>query len=64
VDASEDEQYGRKRRGDEMPKELATAQQQLVRIRAAKQELEREARERAAQTQREKDAQGGYCERD
>lgn len=59
VDASEDAQYGRERRGDELPEGLVTAQQQLARIRAAKQELEREARERAAQAQGEKAAQGG-----
>jgi len=59
VDASEDEHYGRGRRGDELPDELATAEKQLARIRAAKQELEREARERAEQAQREKQAQGG-----
>jgi len=59
VDANEDAQYGHGRRGDELPEQLATAEKQLVRIRAAKQELEREARERAEQTKQEKAAQGG-----
>lgn len=59
VDAKEDDQYGRGRRGDELPDELATTEKQLARIRAAKQELEREARERSEQTKREKQAQGG-----
>ncbi len=48
-----------RRRGDELPDELATAEKQLARIRAAKQELEREARERAERTKCEKQAQGG-----
>jgi transposase len=58
VDASEDRQYGHGR-GDELPAELATAEKQLARIRAAKQELEREARERAEQAKQEKKAQCG-----
>lgn len=41
------------------PPESATAEHQLARIRAAKKELEREARERAEQAAREKTAQNG-----
>ncbi|MGJ5821008.1 transposase, partial [Paludibaculum fermentans] len=43
-DEQEDREFGPGRRGDELPEELATAQQQLARIRAAKKELEEEAR--------------------
>ena len=58
-DAAEDKSFGKGRRGDEMPPDLATTQQQLARIRAAKQDLEREAKERAEQAAQEKKAQDG-----
>ena len=47
VDAQEDGLYGKERRGDELPKELARRETRLEKIRAAKEALEREARERA-----------------
>ena len=59
VDAQEDELYGKGQRGDEMPEALATAQQQLEKIQAAKRELEQEAQERAEQAEREKAEQNG-----
>jgi transposase len=59
TDQQEDARYGTGRRGDELPAGLATAEGRLARIRAAKQELEREARERAEQAAREKAAQKG-----
>lgn len=46
-DASEDQQYGTGRRGDELPAELARRESRLVKIRAAKASLEADARERA-----------------
>jgi transposase len=49
VDAAEDTQYGRGRRGDELPAELARRESRLVKIRAAKAALEQAARERASQ---------------
>ncbi|MGJ5820108.1 IS1182 family transposase [Paludibaculum fermentans] len=58
-DEQEDSEFGHGRRGDELPADLATAQQQLDRIRAAKKELEEEARRRAEQAAKEKAAQGG-----
>lgn len=61
VDEQEDALFGKGRRGDELPAGLATAQQQLDKIRAAKQELEREARERAEQAEREKTEQQGQA---
>jgi len=59
TDQQEDARYGTGRRGDELPAGLATAEGRLARIRAAKQELEREASERAEQAAREKAAQNG-----
>jgi hypothetical protein len=49
VDAAEDAEHGRGRRGDELPAELARRESRLAKIRAAKAALEREARERAEQ---------------
>jgi hypothetical protein len=48
ADASEDERYGRDRRGDELPDELARRETRLSRIREAKQALEQEAAEARA----------------
>jgi transposase len=59
VDREEDQAYGKGQRGDELPADLATAQQQLDKIRAAKQELEQEAKHRAEQAAREQAEQNG-----
>src|SRR5450755_1777580 len=59
VDAQEDDLYGKGQRGDEMPDALATAQQQLETIQAAKRELEQDAKQRAEQAEREKAEQNG-----
>ena len=47
-DATEDTQYGKGRRGDELPPELARRESRLRKIREAKAELEAEARAAAA----------------
>jgi transposase len=47
VDAAEDAQYGRGRRGDELPAELARRESRLAKIRAAKAALQAEAQARA-----------------
>jgi hypothetical protein len=47
TDAHEDQQYGRERRGDELPEELRRRETRLARIREAKRVLEARARERA-----------------
>ncbi len=47
VDAAEDAEYGRGRRGDELPAELARRESRLAKIRAAKAALEQEAKDRA-----------------
>ena len=44
ADAAEDKLYGKKKRGDELPGELARAQTRLARIREAKAALEAEAK--------------------
>lgn len=53
VDAAEEQQHGRGRRGDELPAELAQRQTRLEKIRAAKSELEQQAREQAEQEKAE-----------
>ena len=47
ADRDEDERYGRDRRGDELPAELARRESRLATLRAARAALEAEARERA-----------------
>jgi transposase len=47
TDAAEDAQYGKGKRGDELPEELARRESRLKKIAAAKAALEQEARERA-----------------
>jgi transposase len=47
VDAEEDARYGKGRRGDELPAELARRESRLAKIREAKESLEREARAEA-----------------
>lgn len=47
ADADEDAKYGKGRRGDELPDELARRESRLAKIRAAKAELEAEARQQA-----------------
>lgn len=49
ADQEEDACFGRGNTGDELPAELASAQQRLERIRQAKQELEAEAKQRLEQ---------------
>ena len=48
VDRAEDEEFGEDRRGDELPAELATREGRLRKMRAAKEAIEAEAREKAA----------------
>ena len=47
VDRAEDQQHGRGRRGDELPPELARREARRRKIREAKAELERQARQQA-----------------
>jgi transposase len=57
VDAEEDGKYGKGKRGDELPKELARRESRLARIREAKAALEQEARQAAEKKQAEVEAQ-------
>jgi hypothetical protein len=59
TDEQEEAEWGKGKRGDELPQELATAERQLAKIHAAKQELEREARQKAERSVREKAEQHG-----
>lgn len=56
VDAAEDAQYGKGKRGDELPAELARRESRLKKIAQAKAELEQEAREKAEQQRAEAEA--------
>jgi transposase len=56
VDAAEDAQYGKGKRGDELPEELARRASRLKKIAQAKAELEQEARERAERERAEAEA--------
>ena len=53
VDEEEDRRYGRDKRGDELPEELAFRESRLKRIREAKAALEAEAREAAEEAESE-----------
>jgi transposase len=48
LDKAEDEQFGKDRRGDELPEELARRESRLVKITEAKDALEKEAADAAA----------------
>jgi transposase len=48
-DEAEDEEYGKGRRGDELPEELARRETRLVKIREAKLALEEQAKDKARQ---------------
>jgi len=48
ADAKEDVLYGKERRGDELPQELAYRESRLARLRKAKAQLEQQAQEKAA----------------
>jgi len=56
TDAAEDAQHGKGKRGDELPAELARRQSRLEKIRAAKADLEREAKEKAEKERVEAEA--------
>jgi transposase len=57
ADAEEDGKYGKGKRGDELPEELARRERRLEKIREAKAALEQEAREAAEKKQAEVEAQ-------
>ncbi|MGH9434035.1 MAG: IS1182 family transposase [Terriglobia bacterium] len=57
VDGEEDGKYGKGKRGDELPRELARRESRLAKIREAKAGLEGEAREQAEQEKARVEAQ-------
>src|SRR5664280_274970 len=59
TDRAEDEEFGEDRRGDELPKELATREGRLAKLRAAKEAIEAEAAEKAAAKAATKTAEDG-----
>ncbi len=56
ADEAEDAKYGKGKRGDELPEELARRESRLKKIREAKAELEREAKEKAERQRAEAEA--------
>lgn len=62
VDASEDEAFGKDRRGDELSAELSRRESRLEKLRAAKEAIEREAKEKAEATARDKAEAAGKSE--
>lgn len=54
TDQAEDEEHGPDRRGDEIPEELARREGRLAKLRAAKEQLETDATEKAAAAARQK----------
>jgi transposase len=61
-DLAEDEEFGEDRRGDELPPELATKEGRLAKLRAAKEAIEAEARDKAAQKAENKAKEQGVSE--
>ncbi|MFV1963274.1 MAG: IS1182 family transposase [Acidimicrobiia bacterium] len=60
TDLAEDEEFGEDRRGDEVPPELARRETRLVKLRAAKEAIEAEAADKAAQKAADRaEADGG-----
>ena len=59
ADDKDDERYGRGRSDEDLPDELATSQARLKKIREAKEKLEQEAHEKAAQAEAERRDNGG-----
>jgi transposase len=53
VDEEEDRRYGKDKRGDELPRELAFRESRLKKIREAKEALEAEAKQEAEQAKKE-----------
>ena len=59
IDRAEDAQFGKNRRGDELPEELQRRETRLAKIGEAKAALEAEAAERAAEAARARSAERG-----
>jgi len=55
IDQAEDEEFGKDRRGDELPEELQRAESRLRKLREAKAELEKEAQEQGREAPADKE---------
>ena len=62
IDRAEDAEYGEDRRGDEIPEELKTRERRIEKLRAAKQQIEDDAKAKAAGQARQKAAGKGASE--
>jgi len=62
TDLAEDEEFGPDKRGDEVPSELARRETRLVKMRAAKEAIEHEAKQKAANKAADKAAAKGADE--
>jgi transposase len=62
TDSAEDAEFGEDKRGDEVPAELSRRETRLVKLRAAKEAIEAEARDRAAHQAAEKAREQGANE--
>jgi transposase len=62
ADRAEDDEFGEDKRGDEVPAELARRETRLVKLRAAKEAIEAEARDKAAHRAAEKAREQGANE--
>ena len=58
TDKEEDRRYGKNKRGDELPQELAFRESRLKKIREAREALEAEARQAAAKNEKKDDQDG------
>lgn len=63
IDAEEDAEHGKGKRGDELPKELWRRESRLQKIREAKAALEKEAKEKAVEQAAQALAKRAECER-
>jgi transposase len=54
ADRAEDDEFGQDRRGDKIPAELARRETRLAKLRAAKEAIEQEARDKAARKARQR----------
>jgi transposase len=64
VDEAEDRQYGKGKRGDELPEELARRESRLAKIQEAKAALEEEAKAEAERIRREREEEQKRRQRD
>jgi transposase len=59
VDGEEEARYGKGKRGEELPEELATAEKRREKLRELKQRMEQQARQQAEELERQKREAGG-----